>query len=270
VTGRVDRGLTSALGLARGEMVAFVGAGGKTTAAWRLLGELADSGVRSIFTSTTHIFKPGGDDVALIVDPGPAAEDLRQAVERAPKVVWAARIGERGEPERARRSPYPAGAAKLVGVASDVLERLSLELPKVTWLVEADGARGRLLKAPAAYEPVIPSGADRVVVVAALDAIGRRLDGDTVHRPEIAARLLGATIGARITPAMLVELVAYPLGGMKGIPAGAEVVVLLTRWDGSAADGEGVAERLLRTGRFARVVEADLRAPDPVVGAWSR
>jgi probable selenium-dependent hydroxylase accessory protein YqeC len=253
-------------------MVAFVGAGGKTTAAWRLLGELADSGAWPIFTTTTRIFKPSGGDVALILDPEPAAADLRRALETAPNVVWAASVGERGDVEQASRSPYPAEAMKLVGVAPDVLDRLSLQLPEAAWLVEADGARGRLLKAPAPYEPVIPAGADRVVVVAALDAVGRRLDADTVHRPEIAARLLGASMGVRITPEMLVELVTHPLGGMKGIPAGAEAVVLLTGWDGArGVDGAAMAERLLHghNGRFARVVHADLRAPDPVVSVRS-
>ncbi len=39
-------------------------------------------------------------------------------------------------------------------------------------LVEADGARGRSLKAPAAHEPAIPSFANQVVVLCAIDAVG--------------------------------------------------------------------------------------------------
>jgi probable selenium-dependent hydroxylase accessory protein YqeC len=207
--------------------------------------------------------------VALILDPEPSAADLRQALTGEVPVLWAAAVGERGDPDRARRSPYPAEPVKLVGVAPGAVDRVSRELPEVVWLVEADGAKGRLLKAPAAYEPVIPSGADRVVVVAALDAIGRPLDGDTVHRPEIAARLLGTSTGEPITPGMLADLIAHPQGGLKGIPAGVEAIVLLTRWgDGARASGEEVAERLLDTGPIAGVVAVDLRLVDPVTALW--
>jgi probable selenium-dependent hydroxylase accessory protein YqeC len=271
VSDRVDEDLASALGVAQGEMIAFVGAGGKTTAAWRLLGELADAGQSAVFTTTTCIFKPAAGDVALVLDPEPGTADLRWALTRAPTVVWAADAGERGESNRARRSPYPAEPVKLVGVAPGVVNRVSRELPEVVWLVEADGAKGRLLKAPASYEPVIPSMADRVVVVAALNAIGRPLGEETVHRPEIAARVLDTSTGARITLGMLAELIAHPQGGLKGIPAETEPVVLLTRWgDTSSGHGHGVAEHLLCISKIARVVEADLRGAEPVTAVWLR
>jgi molybdenum cofactor cytidylyltransferase len=264
-------GLASALGVARGEVVAFVGAGGKTTAAWRLMIDIRDSGHRAVFTTTTRIFKPAAGDVALVLDPDPDIAELGQALTGASSVVWAAGVGERDEPDRARRSPYPAEPVKLVGVAPDVVDRVSRRLPEATWLVEADGAKARLLKAPASHEPVIPSEADHVVVVAALDAVGRPLDEDTVHRPEIAARLLGTSTGAPITSEMVADLIEHPRGGMKGIPAGAEPIVLLTRWGGATgADAQGIAEHLHRTGRVARIVYADLLAHDPVVAVWPR
>jgi len=271
VIDRAGGDLASALGVARGEVVALVGAGGKTTAGWRLRDELAAAGHPAVFTTTTRIFKPAVGHAVLILDPEPGAADLRQALTGVSPVVWAAGVGERGDPDRARRSPYPAESLKLVGVAPDAVDRVSRGLREVAWLVEADGAKGRLLKAPASYEPVIPSMAGRVVVVAALDAIGRPLDEDTVHRPEIAARLLDAPGGARITPEMVAELVAHPNGGLKGVPAGAEPVVLLTRWDGpAAASAQTIARHLLRTGRVTRVVHADLRLADPVTSLWLR
>jgi hypothetical protein len=46
---------------------------------------------------------------------------------------------------------------------------------KATWLVEADGARGLLVKAPGLHEPTIPPCADLVCVLASLDAVGRPL-----------------------------------------------------------------------------------------------
>ena len=54
-----------------------------------------------------------------------------------------------------------------MGLEPEVLGDLARRLPEITWLVEADGAKGRLLKAPEEYEPVIPDETDRVIVVAA-------------------------------------------------------------------------------------------------------
>jgi probable selenium-dependent hydroxylase accessory protein YqeC len=159
----------------------------------------------------------------------------------------------------------------LAGPAPEALDALSRRLPDVTWLVEADGAKGRLLKAPAAYEPVIPAEADRVVVVAGLAAIGEPLDGDTVHRPEVAARLLGVPVGATVTPGLFARLVGHSSGGLNGIPGGADVVVLLAQWDNGPRDAcvEAVAQRLVARRRVRRVVWADLEALDPVMGLWA-
>jgi probable selenium-dependent hydroxylase accessory protein YqeC len=275
--------LRSALGLTPGEIVAFVGAGGKTTAAWRLLGELAAKSEKGVFTTTTRIFKPrltalpGSPDpglrvhdAVLIVAPDPTPARIDQALEDSSAVVLAAALGERGDPVHTALSPYPAEPVKLLGLAPEVLNDLAGQVPEVTWLVEADGAKRRLLKAPAYYEPVIPSEADRVIVVAGLDALGEPLDERTVQRPEIAARLLCVRVGATITPDLFADLIGHESGGLKDIPQRAEVVVLLTQWDDRSLDPDAaiIARQLLSRDRIARVVWAALRVPDPVVALW--
>ena len=67
-TGWVPRGL-----------IAFVRAGGKTTAAWRLLNELWEGGERLVFT-TTHVLKPTSECVEVILDPDPAAANVDRAL----------------------------------------------------------------------------------------------------------------------------------------------------------------------------------------------
>jgi len=262
-------------------MVAFVGAGGKTTAAWRLLRLLVESGERVVFTTTTRIFEPRERGIPLLLSPEPDPAEIERLLARSPALVLAAGRGEEVEvemdPAHPARSPYAACPTKLVGLAPDVLSALAQRLPGVTWLVEADGAKGRLLKAPAEYEPVVPAGAARVVVVAGLEAIGRPLDERTVHRPEIAARLLGEGRGeavtepptgvgglpgscakpppqvgvgsqlrqARldvITPAMVATLLGHQAGGLKGVPPQAQVVVLLTQWGDALAVPAGPGE----------------------------
>lgn len=255
------QGLAAALGLNPGELVAFVGAGGKTTAAWRAMRELVARGERAVFTTTTQIFKPSGGDVPMILDPEPSATQIDRILGSGRYAILAAGLGESGDAEQAAQSPYPAEPAKLVGLAVRVVNRLAEQTPGVTWLTEADGARGRLLKAPAEYEPVVPSEADRVITVAGLDAVGRPLDETNVHRPEIASRLLGIDEGTLITPAMIAALMRHPLGGLKGIPPGAQALVLLTRWsNGWSACGEMIAGEIAGQEQISRVVLADLRS----------
>lgn len=261
--------LLSALGSVPGEVIAFVGAGGKTTAAWRLLQELRGVGKPAVFTTTTQIFKPRSGWAELILDADPAAGDVSRALAGASSVVVAARLGRRADRHRPGGYPYPATGVKVTGLAPAVVDRLSRQLPAVTWLVEADGARGRLLKAPAAHEPVIPSGTNRVVVVASLDAVGRALDKGTVHRSEIVARLLGVELGALIMPEMIADTVSHPSGGMKGVPSGAQAVLLLTDWgEADRSTGAAVADRVLRSGRIDRIVETDLRRAESVRAVW--
>jgi len=260
--------LKTALGVRPGELVALVGAGGKTTTAWRLLCLLVASGERTVFTTTTRIFQPR--DVPLILAPNPDPAEIVRGLAESLALVLAAARGERVDPGRAAHSAYSAYPVKLVGLEPGVLSDLARRLPEVTWLVEADGAKGRLLKAPAEYEPVIPVGADRVVIVAGLEAIDKPLDERTVHRPEIAARLLRVPLGTVITQDLFANLIGHASGGLKGIPSHAEAVTLLTQWDGRPhTHADTVARQLLSDRRISRVVLADFLAPDPVLEVWA-
>lgn len=249
--------LQTALGVKPGELVALVGAGGKTTTAWRLMNLLIGSGERVLFTTTTRIFRPRA--LFLLLAPNPTPAEIAQRLAESPALVLAVAMGEMGDPAQAAHSPYPADPIKLVGLDAQVVNDLARKLSNVTWLVEADGAKGRLLKAPAEYEPVIPSRSDRVIVVAGLDATGKLLDKRTVHRPEIAAHLLGVSLGATVTPQLFVELIGHPAGGLKGIPTQAKVVVLLTQWnDRPASHADTVARQLSSNHRIERIVWVNL------------
>lgn len=86
-------------------------------------------------------------------------------------------------------------------------------------LVEADGSRRLPLKAPGSDEPVLPPGADLVVGVVGLDALGRPMDGRTVHRPERFAVVTGCAPGSPVTWEHLLALVRHPEGLFKGARA---------------------------------------------------
>jgi molybdenum cofactor cytidylyltransferase len=195
---------------------------------------------------------------------------IREMLELSPLVFVAAATGKTGDAQLAAHSAYRARRVKLVGLDADVLGALVRRLPGTTWLVEADGARGRLLKAPASHEPVIPPSAARIVIVACLDAVGRTLTEDTVHRPELAAALLDVVPGTTVTWEHIADLVAHPAGGMKRIPSQARVAVALTQWrDGACPAAKSVAERLLAEPRIDRVVWVNLADAPRVCQVWT-
>ncbi|WP_376788382.1 selenium cofactor biosynthesis protein YqeC [Thermoflexus sp.] len=227
--------LYEAMGLVPGSVIAFIGAGGKTTTAWRLLHELGQPGAPAVWTTTTHIVEPilpEGTGLLLTEDPIPGL--LQPLLQRLPRWVLSARRAE-ALPEPPDE-PYPAHPWKLKGLPPEQLDRLIPRMPEASWLIEADGARRMLLKWPAAHEPALPEEIDAVVVVASLEALGRPI-GAVTHRAEQAIAHLGGDLNDPVTPEWIAALIRHPQGGQKGIPLGARRLLLLTRertWDPQA------------------------------------
>ncbi len=90
------------------------------------------------------------------------------------------------------------GEPKWLGLDLSSLESLkrSSAMAGAPLLIEADGARGRSLKAPAPHEPIVPPFADLVVSVAGLDVVGMPLDEQYVHRVDRVRQVLGLRPGA--------------------------------------------------------------------------
>lgn len=87
---------------------------------------------------------------------------------------------------------------KCLGLPAPWLDRLAAANPSSQLLVEADGARGRLIKAPAAHEPIIPLSTAITVGVLNLQALGRSLDERAAHRPELISLLLDKPLGEKL------------------------------------------------------------------------
>ena len=211
------------------ELVAFVGAGGKSTLLLHLGAELDHAGSRVILTTTTKL---GLDQVTGTV----------------------CRSSDPVEVEACFASPGPVfvvsteDGRKVTGPSLADVDRLFAESTADYILVEADGARGRLIKAPDVHEPVVPTTATLVVVVASLNAIGLPL-AEAAHRPELVSALSGLNLTAPVGPEHVAALLAHPEGGLKGVPDQARVVVALT---GGKPEGREEAAGLIRR-RLARV-----------------
>jgi probable selenium-dependent hydroxylase accessory protein YqeC len=230
--------LASRLGLQERDLVAFVGAGGKTSLLLALGRELAARDARLVMTTTT---KMGPDQV-------PAWSELC----RTPEEVTAAL--DRRRPAFLVGSVTPS---KITGVASELVNRVFDDAAAAFVLVEADGARRRLLKAPAPHEPVIPASATLVVVVANTAAVGRPIH-EVAHRPERVSSLLGVTGDHVLRPVDVATVLSAPTGGLFGVPERARVVVALTTAGGRDDASAEVSSRLEPIPRIERVVTVAL------------
>jgi molybdenum cofactor cytidylyltransferase len=205
--------LSKALRLSSTPCIAFVGAGGKTTAMFHLAREFSKP---VIVTATTHL----GNWQIPLADQHLIPTSMQEIVEAQFKGVSLI-TGAIGKDDRTK------------GIDGDFIIRLRAETKKrhLPLLIEADGARQKSLKAPMYYEPSIPDFADSVVVVAGMSALGKSLSEETVYHPELFSKLTGLQIGQIITPDSIVQVLCHSNGGQKNIPPAARRTVLLNQCD---------------------------------------
>lgn len=221
------------LGLGSHELVALVGAGGKSTILATLAQELAD--LRVIVTTTTRMAQDQVTEPTCWSD-DPAVVDAELAP-GSPLFVATGRI-----------------PGKVIGVSPAAADRLFRETRADHVLVEADGARGMAIKAPAAHEPVIPSASTTVIVVVSIDAVGHPI-AEVAHRHMLVGQLIGTHPDDLLTVEGAATVLLHPDGGLKGIPTGARVVMaaaMVTPTNSDAADA--LAALLVSDPRVERVV----------------
>ncbi len=171
--------LTELMRLPASPLIALVGAGGKTTTMYTLAGELAQGHAQVITTTTTNIYFPGqGETDTLIV----AAETpalikmVQDAWKRHRRVTVASRV---------------VGAGKVGGLEPGQPFELLTKAGADAVIVEADGARHAMVKAPAAHEPVVPPQTNVALLLMSAAAIDQPLEATVAHRPERIAAVLG-------------------------------------------------------------------------------
>jgi len=245
--------LGEALTVGEHEVVAFVGAGGKTTAMFRLARELRDAGATVVITTTTKILIPAIDN------------DLRVVVEEERSALLAAVADAiaHGRIPVVARATTPDG--KLAGIPPEWIADLA-KLPAVRHvLVEADGAAHKPFKAPREGEPVIPRSATIVVAMVGVDALGERLS-EVAHRPDEVMALTGLGSDDRLDERSIALVLLHPAGIAKGAPPAARIVSLLNKADDPrrVERARELAAELLRGGA-QRVVIAALEARDAVL-----
>jgi len=224
--------LLKALRLSKTPRVAFVGAGGKTSALSILSQQLPRP---LVVSTTTHLgtWQTGFADQHIMISDEPDWEIIEDKFSTGIILITKDPVGDR-----------------LQGLSIDQINRVYeiCEDRQLPLLLECDGSRQLPLKAPGMNEPPIPQFVDTVVVVAGLTGLGKSLDEDTVYKPEIFSRLGNLPIGDTISIGALEQVLVHQQGGLKNIPNNAKRVLLLNQAD--------QARLQIQAGKLAKTVQS--------------
>ncbi len=243
--------LSSALGETGPQVVALVGAGGKTSALHLLVEELAASRGSVLATTTTMML---ASQLSLL---GPLLFETDDALPLLTRAAASLRDAETVSLAHSRASD-----GKVKGLSPAAVDSVWAAGLTPAMVVEADGSRGLPLKAFGATEPQLPSRTTVAVVLAGLDAIGLPLDEDHVHRAALLKRLLGAAPDSVVTPELIGAALALQVARVRASLPGARVIVLLNKADDETRRGQGA---LASASLLSSLDHDDSTRPDRIV-----
>lgn len=198
-------------------VICFVGAGGKTSMMFRLAHELALNGYTVLTTTTTKIFFPTSDQ-SIHVMVSDCLDNMltrsKQLLKQTNHITAAYAYG----PQR-----------KLIGFVPSTIDAI-FQSGLFQWiLVEADGAAGMPIKAPADHEPVIPITTQWVIGMIGMDAVYQPITHPYVFRPHIFIQLTGARPDQIVSEEFIASLINHPKGIMKHCPTNACRIICLNK-----------------------------------------
>ncbi|RKD32942.1 selenium cofactor biosynthesis protein YqeC [Thermohalobacter berrensis] len=210
--------------LERENVITFIGSGGKTTTMFKLAEELKRLNKRVLVTTTTAIFCPDkGQYDSLII-----SEEIKN-IDKSEKGTVTV-IGRTISKEN-----------KLLGINKELIDEIYFKKPFDFILVEADGSRGRSIKAPALYEPVIPLSSTITVGIIGLDILGKKINAKNVHRPELFCSVTGSKKGKIVNEEKITRLIENKNGLFKDTPEGCKKILLLNKAEGKHRKASALA-----------------------------
>ena len=239
--------LKHSLGLKKGGVISLVGAGGKTALMFRLARELSSQGAAVLTTTTTKIYMPTRKQSSAVIVAGCVKAVLKQA-----------RTFLKYHRHISAGSLTIHFQDKLKGFPPEVIDHI-WQSGIFHWIiVEADGAAGRPVKAPATHEPVIPKCAKWVVGIVGLEAVGKPLTAKWAFRPRLVSQITGLAEGSVLTESAIVDLLIDENGILKDAPAGATRLAFLNQADSQdrLKSARKIAQTLARQRKsgFSRVL----------------
>tara|TARA_Y100001968_G_scaffold333687_1_gene398385 strand:+ start:4095 stop:4835 length:741 start_codon:yes stop_codon:yes gene_type:complete len=184
--------------------ISLVGGGGKTTLLHALGKQLCG---RTILTSTTKMGCDQNNNLRTLMKPD--AEAIQSIQKHETVMIWRRIVGE-----------------KAIGVEKQTCDSWFSYVDHI--VVEADGSRRKPFKAPADYEPVIPSKTTLMISVIGADALGRVI-ADQCHRPLRVAAIAGCEPYQRLTPTSAAKILLSQRGSLKELPSNSEMIIVVTK-----------------------------------------
>lgn len=237
------------------QTIAFVGGGGKSTTMYRLAVELREIQKRVLVTTTTMIFHPdfkkqsynnffAGNENLFLKKTSPAKGTI---------TVAGSEIIEAGK--------------KIKGFSPEKLQHIQKSGIFDIILVEADGARGKPIKAPAEYEPVIPLETDIVAGIIGMDCIGTKINKTNVHRPEIFTKITNTSSNDIIKAQDVNNLIKSPDGIFKGTSPKSRKIVIFNKSDTEdrIIKATEIAESLSIFPGIEKILITSMTGNDPVM-----
>ncbi|MCX7919091.1 MAG: selenium cofactor biosynthesis protein YqeC [bacterium] len=232
--------LLSTLGLTKPAVVSIIGTGGKTTLMYRLAKELVTRKHTVITTTTTKIYPPEPEQSPCLIEVSKITADKIRFIN--------------GLINKERHITLTAGRNqedKLVGFKPSVIDKLVNQLQPDYLLIEADGARGKSLKAyrlenpqsviqnskpksailnlKSHIEPVIPRSTTLCILVIGWDVLGKPLNERYVHRAKLLANLIHAQLNSNISIAHIIDALCLPGGYISRVPTKCTLTVFINK-----------------------------------------
>ncbi len=213
----------------RGQVVSFIGGGGKSTLLHRIGRELARKDLKVILTTTTKMQVFPNTGLVLQQEREDYLDELQVLLEELGIVIVA-------------KDYYKADTLSGVNTQSvQMLKRLADVV-----LIEADGSRQRPLKTHKLYEPPIPIITNTVVVLCAAEVVGKPLSNSTVHRAELFSEKWHLPMGTKLTPEIVANELLSAESYLKNVPIDARVAYFVNKEDKNEIGGRLLAEHLMR------------------------
>lgn len=194
-------------------MIALVGAGGKTTTMLYLANYYKKLDMRVLVTTTTRIFVPEKSEYDNSLMTESEIIDFND-VRKGTVTLLGKGIDEKN---------------KVIGLDINTIDELYIKSLFDIILVEADGSKRKPIKAPEFHEPVIPMECTHVIGVIGLDALGREVNDENVHRLKAFKKITEAKNGDLINNNMLLALINHKNGLFKNVPKKSKKILLLNK-----------------------------------------
>jgi len=249
--------ISEAVGLKERAFISLVGSGGKSTLFNRLAEELVLTKKKIILTTTTKMFAWQLD---YFLKEGILVEGEEERVVQG-RVNYFFTEQQRREIVVIRGRKEEGREIKYLGLPPEWLDKWWEEGLADFFLIEADGAAGRPIKAPATHEPVIPLSTSDLIGVVGIEAIGLPLQEENVFRSQIFTQLTGAKLGEKIGIEALTALICHPEGLFKNTPQDCRCHLFINKVENSKA--QKVAEELA----FQVLKTCPQRISDIIIGA---